>query len=170
MVVLPEQENHRMNATVADEIEQLRTLKAVALKIKYQQVFGEPSRSLNRQFLFRRIAWRMQALAEGDLSERARRRASELADDADWKIRPSRTFRGFSIEEPRRDHRLPEPGSILTREYKGRNIVVRVLDEGFVWEQRRYASLSKLAFAVTSTRWNGFTFFRIAEEREHNRG
>ena len=50
-----------MNATVVDEIEQLRTLKTVALKIKYRQVFGEPSRSLNRQFLFRRIAWRMQA-------------------------------------------------------------------------------------------------------------
>ena len=112
----------------------------------------------------------MQALAEGDLSERARRRALELADDADWKIRPSRTFRGFSIEEPRRDHRLPEPGSMLTREYKGRSIVVKVLDEGFEWEQRRYTSLSKLAFAVTSTRWNEFTFFRIAEGSEHNRG
>ena len=152
----------RMNVTVVDEIEQLRTLKTVALKIKYQQVFGEPSRSLNRQFLFRRIAWRMQALAEGDLSERARRRALELADDADWKVRPSRTFRGFSIEEPSRDRRLPEPGSILTREYKGRSIVVRVLKDGFEWEQQCYASLSTLAFAVTSTRWNGFKFFRIA--------
>jgi hypothetical protein len=70
-----------MNAKVSDEIEQLRTLKTVALKIKYQQVFGEPSRSLNRQFLFRRIAWQLQALAEGDLSERARRRALDLADD-----------------------------------------------------------------------------------------
>ena len=157
-----------MNATVVEEIEQLRTLKTVALKIRYQQVFGEPSRSLNRQFLFRRIAWRLQALAEGDLCERARRRALELADDADWKVRPSRTFRGFSIDEPRRDHRLPEPGSILTREYKGTSIIVRVLDEGFEWEKRRYPSLSKLAFAVTNTRWNGFTFFRIAAERKNN--
>src|SRR5216684_2012220 len=105
MVVLPDRRATSMHATVVDEIEQLRTLKTVALKIRYQQVFGEPSRSLNRQFLFRRIAWRMQALAEGDLSERARRRALELADDADWKVRPSRTFRGFSTEQPRRDHR-----------------------------------------------------------------
>jgi Protein of unknown function (DUF2924) len=162
MVVLPDRGATRMNATVADEIDQLRTLKTVALKIRYQQVFGEPSRSWNRQFLFRRIAWRVQALAEGDLSERAGRRALELAHDADWKVRPSRTFRNFSIEEPRRDHRLPEPGSILTRQYKGRSIVVRVLDDGFEWEQRCYATLSTLAFAVTNTRWNGFKFFRIA--------
>jgi hypothetical protein len=161
MVVLPDRRATGMNATVVDEIEQLRKLRTVALKIRYQQVFGEPSRSWNRQFLFRRIAWRMQALAEGDLSERARRRALELAHDADWKVRPSRTFRGFSTEEVRRDQRLPEPGSILRREYKERSIVVRVLDEGFEWEQRCYASLSTLAFAVTKTRWNGFKFFRI---------
>src|SRR3954469_17219952 len=53
------------------------------LRAKYLEVFGEPSRSGNRDFLFKRVAWRVQSLAEGGLSERARRRAEELARDAD---------------------------------------------------------------------------------------
>lgn|GEM_PF-6251861 len=57
------------------------------LRAKYREVFGEESRSNHKQFLFRRIAWRVQALAEGGLSERARRRALEIASDADLRIR-----------------------------------------------------------------------------------
>ena len=52
------------------------------LKDKYREVFGEDTRSNHKQFLFRHIAWRTQANAEGGLSERARRRALEIANDA----------------------------------------------------------------------------------------
>ena len=52
------------------------------LRQKYLEVFGEESLSNHKQFLFRRIAWRIQAIAEGGLSERARRRALEIANDA----------------------------------------------------------------------------------------
>ena len=45
------------------------------LQARYAEVFGEPARSGNRQWLFRRVAWRVQAMAEGDLTERARERA-----------------------------------------------------------------------------------------------
>ncbi len=65
------------------EIESLRSMTVGQLKHKYAEVFGEPSRSSNKQFLFRRVAWRIQELAEGGLSERARRRALEIANDAD---------------------------------------------------------------------------------------
>jgi len=57
-----------MTLTVVSAIEQLRTLNVIALRKKYEQVFGEPSSSSNKQFLFRRIAWRLQALAEGGVS------------------------------------------------------------------------------------------------------
>jgi hypothetical protein len=56
------------------------------LRDRYLEVFGEPTRSGNRHFLFKRIAWRVQSLAEGTLSERARRRAEELARDADIRM------------------------------------------------------------------------------------
>ena len=66
-----------MDATVWAEIENLQRLRTAALRIRYRELFGAETRSSNKQFLFRRIAWRLQARAEGDLSERARRRAAE---------------------------------------------------------------------------------------------
>ena len=69
------------------EIEQLRGATVRELRAKYFALFGQPSRSNHKQFLVRRIAWRLQALAEGDLSERARERALSLARDADLRLR-----------------------------------------------------------------------------------
>ena len=60
------------------------------LRGKYLEVFGEETRSYHKAFLRKRIAWRLQALAEGGLSERARRRAGELANDADLRLRAPR--------------------------------------------------------------------------------
>src|SRR5205807_6212879 len=81
-----------MNPAVNAAIEQLRGLTVAALRTKFRELFGEESKSSNKQFLFRRIAWRMQANAEGDLSERARRRAGEIADDADLRTRAPKGF------------------------------------------------------------------------------
>jgi hypothetical protein len=69
------------------EIDELSTMPVGQFRQKYLEVFGEESRSNHKQFLFRRIAWRIQAIAEGGLSERARRRALEIANDADLRVR-----------------------------------------------------------------------------------
>jgi len=166
-----------MDATVYAEIENLRQMKAGALRAKYREVFGEESRSSNRQFLFRRIAWRLQARAEGDISERARRRALEIADDADLRIRapegffvtsgPDETPRSLDRAGAGRDRRLPCPGTLLTRQFENRRIVVKVLEDGgFEYQSQRYRSLSAVAREVTGTRWNGLTFFGLAERRD----
>jgi hypothetical protein len=63
------------------------------LRERYADVYGEPSRSRHKMHLIRKIAWRMQALAEGDLSEWARRRAEELANDADIRVMPPKSQR-----------------------------------------------------------------------------
>ena len=81
-----------MNAKVLEQIEALRSMTVSRLRERYREVFGEESRSNHKQFLFRRIAWRLQANAEGDLSERARKRALEIADDADLRIRAPKMF------------------------------------------------------------------------------
>src|ERR1700680_4142394 len=74
-----------MDPTVITELEAWQDWKVAELKKRYRELFGEASKSSNKQFLFRRIAWRLQANREGDLSERARRRATEIADDRDPK-------------------------------------------------------------------------------------
>ncbi len=162
-----------METTMQQQIEALSRMTVSQLKEKHIEVFGEESRSNHKQFLFRRIAWRIQALAEGGLSERARRRALEIANDADLRIRAPRNMFGpdrslkptLSITRKvanELDSRLPPPGSYLEREYKGRRIIVKVLVGGFEFEGRLYRSLSAVATEVTGTKWNGFLFFGCA--------
>jgi hypothetical protein len=161
-----------MNAGVIAAVKGLRTAKVAELKTRYRELFGEESRSSNRDYLFRRIAWRLQARAEGDLSERARRRATEIADDSDLRQRAPAAFSirreagapaRLGLSKPGRDWRLPAPGTLITRRLDDRQIVVKVLEQGFEYESRRYRSLSAIAREVTGTRWNGLLFFGLAE-------
>jgi hypothetical protein len=156
---------------VWQEIERLRTASVGELRIKYLELFGHCSRSNHKQFLFRRVAWRLQALAYGELSEQARQRALALAQDVDLRIKAPQHLVGTaqqvlqptlrSRRKPGRDERLPGPGTILRRECKGQLVVVKVLADGFQYQDRFYKSLSAVARQATGTPWNGYTFFRL---------
>ena len=163
-----------MDPNVIAAIEELQGLKVAALKKRYRELFGEESKSSNKQFLFRRIAWRMQADHEGDLSERARRRAAEIADERDLRVRAPKAFlaqpnpTSWSVDRTRapKDGRLPGAGAILTRRVGDRQIVVKVLTDGFEYQSRHYRSLSAIAREATGTRWNGLLFFGLTERRD----
>jgi hypothetical protein len=163
-----------MDPNAVAAIEELQDLKVATLKTRYRELFGEESKSSNKQFLFRRIAWRLQANDEGDLSERARRRATEIVDDRDLRLRAPKEFiarpdsgsRSVDRTRPPQDWRLPGAGTLLTRQVGDRQIVVKVLKDGFEYESRRYRSLSAIAREVTGTRWNGLLFFGLAERRD----
>ena len=154
-----------MNEALCREVENLRKQTTKVLKARYEELFGEESRSSNHAHLFRRIAWRMQAVAEGDLTERARIRAAELAQDVDVRLRAPRRFWGElssrGAEIAQRDPRLPSPGTILKREFQGQTLTVAILDAGFEFEGKTYDTLSSIAWKVTGTRWNGFAFFGL---------
>ena len=163
-----------MDRAVIAAINDLPQSKVAALQKRYRELFGEESKSSNKQFLFHRIAWRLQANAEGDLSERARHRAVEIADDRDLRLRAPKEFvtRSESVPQivdrtrPPKDGRVPEPGALLTRRVGNRQIVVKVLTDGFEYESRHYRSLSAIAREITGTRWNGLLFFGLAERRD----
>ena len=165
-----------MAPTVLAAIDELRSSKVIVLRKKYQEVFGQESKSSNKKFLFRRVAWRLQADAEGGLSERARRRAAEIVTDTDLRTRapkelpprevPANTTRAVARSQPQRDWRLPPAGTLLTRRLRDRQIIVKVLADGFEFDSRRYRSLSAIAREVTGTRWNGLLFFRLTERRD----
>jgi hypothetical protein len=136
-------------------------------------VFGQESRSNHKQFLVRRIAWRLQANAEGDLSERARERALLLAEEADLRIRAPESFlREMSqlAGKGRIDPRLPAAGTLITREFRGQRVSVEVLEKGFRYQENIYKSLSAVARKVTGTQWNGFSFFRLKAGTEQRDG
>ena len=158
-----------MDRALAMEIEGLRKLKAKALQARYRELLGEESRSSNRAHLFRRIAWRLQARAEGDLSERARKRIVELADDHELRLRaPCSFWHSVGLgPDPKRDPRLPPAGTVLKRVYGPRTIEVTVLERGFEYQGQQYGSLSLIAQRVTGTRWNGYLFFGL--HKEHGR-
>ena len=166
-----------MQASVTAQIQALRGMKVADLRVKWRELFGEESRSNNRDFLWRRLAWRVQEIAYGGLSERAKNRLAELSKEVDIRFLPPRGWKealevataalpAFETG-PIRDPRLPKPGAMLSRPYRGLDIRVAVLEKGFEWQGRPYRSLSAIAREVTGQRWNGMLFFGLTK-RERN--
>ena len=164
-----------MEPNLTQELAALRRLTPRELRARYAELFGEQPSTKNKGWLLKRLAWRLQALAEGDLSQRARHRAAELANDADLRSTAPRPARGAAASTPATpaatapapprppaDGRLPAPGTVLTRPYKGALLQVRVLPAGFEYDGLAYRSLSAVARAITGSHCNGFLFFQAA--------
>ena len=158
-----------MQVNVAKELAALEAMTVNELRAKYAQVFGEETRVGNKAWLVKRVIWRLQALAEGDLSERARKQAAELAQDADLRLSPPRQKQTASASIQKNgmasalvNGHLPLPGTILTRWYKGQTLKVQVLRHGFEYDGQVYKSLSAVAKAITGSHTSGFLFFRGA--------
>lgn len=165
---------------IATEIAALGRMTTGDLAERYAELHGQPCRTRHRAYLIRKIAWRLQANAEGDLSERARRRAAELANDADVRVMAPKTMicppqigESAVLTKPvptaqnkPADPRLPAPGSAIVREYKGRTHRVVILDDGrFEYEGERYRSLTAVAKEITGSHINGFRFFALGVQR-----
>ena len=162
-----------MDLNVGKELAALRRMTVNELRAKYADVFDEVTNARHKEWLTRRIIWRMQALAEGDISERARQRAAELANDADLRTTAPKapkpavaptgpTATGAVCDAP--DRRLPTVGQEIYREYKGRMLVVQVLENGFNFEGDVYKSLSAVAKKITGTHCNGYYFFGLGRQ------
>ena len=156
-----------MELNIVYEVATLERMTIGQLRQRFAELFGETTHASNRTWLVQRIAWRLQAVAEGDLSERARRRAAELACDADLRLNPPRSQTTPTPPPPEPigvpapvDPRLPPPGTLLTRPYKGQLVQVQVLTDGFAYAGTVYASLSAVAKVITGSHCNGFHFFR----------
>jgi len=166
-------------ANITEQLAALRSMTVAQLRERYLQVFDEPTRSRNKDWLFKKIAWRTQELAEGGLSEQALASIDELAGDVPvrWRQRrgqadaptPGDDATQAEVSEPR-DPRLPPAGTVLTRAYKGVEHRLTVLDDGFEYRGERHASLSKLAKDITGTNWNGFLFWRLQRRSRASQG
>jgi Protein of unknown function (DUF2924) len=138
-----------------NEIARLRGLDVGGLRARWHTVFRRRARPhLPRHLLFRILAYRLQVDHLGDLDPDTRR----LLDRSGDPIEIGRLAAD-------RNHRRTElrPGTLLTREWDGHLQQVMVLADGFTWNGKTYRSLSKVAFAITGSRWNGPRFFGLRD-------
>jgi hypothetical protein len=159
-----------MTLNVTKEVTRLRKMTVGELRQRYAEVTGETTKAANRKWLVRRIMWRMQSIEEGGLSERAIARVRELADGADLRVTAPRQ-RSLPADADKRTRIVPcshttplgrpLPGTLITRVYKGQELRVRVLANGFEYEGEFYKSLSAVAKQITGSHWSGNKFFNL---------
>jgi len=157
----------KADPALLEEVEKLRKLSVAELRARYLELFGEETTSRNKDFLFKRIVYRMQERKYGGLTPATIARAMTLAEDAPIRRRLSANFEPPPVvqEAPAtRDPRLPPAGAELRRVFGGVEHVVTVLDEGFLFRGKRYKSLSMIAREISGTRWNGYGFFGLLQK------
>lgn len=144
-----------MPDTVLAQIAALKTAPVADLKQKWRDLFDREPPPYNRRFLENRLAYRIQELAYGGLTEETLERLDALADEFEGK-KPRR----HSAQETR-----PIAGTRLIREWKGKEHCVTVRRDDFEYQGRPYKSLSAIARGITGTRWNGLIFFGLKNSR-----
>lgn len=144
-----------MPDTVLAQLAALKTTPIADLKQKWRDLFDREPPPYNRRFLENRLAYRIQELAYGGLTEETFERLEALADELEGK-------------KPKRRNTLetkPIAGTRLIREWKGKEHCVTVRHDDFEYQGRPYKSLSAIARHITGTRWNGLVFFGLKNTR-----
>ena len=145
-------------AAIENEIAHLRGLDLHGLRARWRSLTGRAAPAhLPKTLLLRVLAYRVQAAALGDLDNAPGRLLDRIADEA---------RSGKRIDVPVPDRAGLKPGTVLVREWEGAPHRVMVLADGFAWNGGTYPSLSKVARAITGTRWNGPRFFGLRDKRE----
>ncbi|MBU2540678.1 MAG: DUF2924 domain-containing protein [Candidatus Omnitrophica bacterium] len=156
-----------MKETLETKIADLKKKTIPKLQKKYEELFnGQKATSDNKIYLIRRIAYGLQELKYGSLSQKAENRLRELIklyDPVNNKsIRPKISLETQARKKSLgRDRRLPIPGSVIIKKYKGKNIQVKVLDNGFEYNGKIYKHLTTIAEEITGVHWNGYNFFNL---------
>lgn len=152
------------NDSVLKQIADLDNLSHEELCKLWRTLYGKEPVASNRPYLMKRLAYRIQELAYGGLSERAHKMMDEILD-----------LHGFDENggnldgrrtEKKRKAGMPVVGTRLVREWNGRKYEVTVIHGGFDYEGRRYKSLTAIATAITGTHWNGRAFFGLKKSHE----
>ena len=151
-----------MSENILAEILALKEMPLPELKKRYSEVFdGKEASSSNKTYLWQRIAYKIQEIAYGGLPGGVIDKVNELVDKYDpinnKTLRPDIANKQIIT----RDRRLPIPGTYITKNYKGTEIRVKVLEKGFEYNGKVYKTLSSIAKAVTGIHWSGYLFFNL---------
>ncbi len=148
----------RQRDTILHQLAELDSLPTAELKKRWNVLYGQEPPRFNRQFLIKRLAYRIQEIAYGGVDDRTRTRMNDLLEDEGY------DELGRKVRKPTRraSERTIVPGTVLVREWQGeRHEAVAMDDGGFEHRGMPYRSLSAVARAITGTRWNGPAFFGL---------
>lgn len=145
-----------MTDSIIARLAAIKTASMPELKTTWRELFGTEPPPYNRRFLESRLAYRIQELAYGGLKPETIERLEALADDLDGE-HPARPRRALQNR--------PIAGTRLVREWQGVEHSVTVRDKGYEYQGRPYKSLSAVARAITGTRWNGWIFWGLKNQR-----
>jgi len=145
------------------QIMELKEKSLGELKAKYEELFpGQKAPSNNKTFLWRKIAYRIQEFEQGGIAAETQDKIQQLIQQLDpinnKALRPNIPAEN---KAKKRDVRLPIPGTVLIKEYKGIKLEVKVTESGFEYNNRAYKSLTAIAKEVTGAHWNGYLFFGL---------
>jgi hypothetical protein len=147
------------DTSIESEIAHLRDLDLKGLRARWHRAFRKPAPDhLPRHLLFGMLAYHLQADAFGDLDAATRRTLGGSATCSAKDV----VAKQLDVLDQRRTQL--KPGTVLIREWKGRQHRVTVMADGFSWKSKTYKSLSELAYAITGTRWNGPRFFGLRNQ------
>ena len=163
-----------------DSITRVSALNAAAVHQLYRKTFNSEPPGGSVECARRKLAWHLQASREGGLPESARQHALAIAASSPARARivsnAARRRQGLAMPNATatqlvsdHDPRIPMPGSVITKQHRDRLLIVRVLDDGFEFDRRRFSSLSAIATEVAGSRWNGFTFFGLGKAEANAR-
>ena len=144
-----------MSESVLAQLAALKSAPVGELKRKWRDLFDREPPPYNRRFLESRLAYRIQELAYGGLSEEALERLDAIADELEGKATKAR--RAAALDRP-------IAGTRLIREWKGKEHCVTVRRDDFEYQGRPYKSLSAVARHITGTNWNGLVFFGLKNQ------
>ncbi|TRZ94935.1 DUF2924 domain-containing protein [bacterium] len=156
-----------MAETNLSQIMELKENSLGELKTKYEELFsGQNAPSNNKIFLWRKIAYRLQELECGGISAGTQSKIQQLIQQYDPINNKALRPETASENHPKksnisRDKRLPIPGTVITKEYKGIKLQIKILGSGFEYNSKIYKSLTAIAKEVTGAHWNGYLFFNL---------
>ena len=144
-----------MTDTVLKQIAQIQKLSVEAMREKWKVLFGTDAPAYSRPFLVKRLAYRIQELAHGGLSQQTRERIQKIAEDNGLDEAAA-----LPQNQPKKKG-VPVAGTRLIREWNGKRYEVTVQRDGFEYEGRKYRSLTAITKVITGTHWNGPSFFGL---------
>jgi hypothetical protein len=155
-------------AALIARLVEIQTMSTGQLRAELQRLSGRPTGSWNREWLRRKVSWLIQEqeCQKSDAVE-VPTLVPEVRDHpwAPVLTAPIQVLPGRGARDPR----LPKPGTVIVRPYRGLRLAVTVLERGFEWNGQTYPSLSALASAITGTHWNGRLFFGLTRRKRGTR-